>query len=1211
MPNVKAPLCSPFFFVGPSLLIYVVTVSCVVLSTGAMPHHHASSTTTGSTTRRRFQNGISIALGEGFVVNATHIAAEHLPLLWEDDLLGGLPPSARITMRSMNLSTNSSRHTATSLQFCHSVPPWVTFGTSLLFSRNRVRVQSEYSVSAAIGSTTSSASVLVALCGIAVPANIDVYGIVETEDNVAPQHRLLASVPIWVSPGRAHQLAWRTNVASPWSLWSFIDASWRTSLPPLFMRWTDAWGNSNTGGGSKIVLSDVAELTVDWWMGLSVTCSALGNRTTAATGRCLLGQSRHAYACNDTDTGDKVICVDATRLMTPSVEDPCMDAVRAVIRARNHDDDDASSSRCGDVLGTVEAQTPLNNVVAQPIEIAGGIAFVVLKSATAAGKGNGIHRPANSRPVRLDAVVGGRDGAPIVFTQSGSSVLLLPCNGQGTFSVVFAAVDAEGGHVSLGETTITAAVQCSVTQTAADASVRVDRVAAPSVHGTSTFVWNGEECANWDPSRLARLDCTLLWPTVPTVKLRRVWTVLLGASNESNVSTTASPQSPAPLATTTAAPGTTPAPPAVCDCQSLTQPLELTSDSRNGLGEIPSWFQSNGKVFPLVVVQWTFPKFSSSSCASFFPTTATRWTLVPNPRYLDVPLGLLASFAFGASYCKIGRVSLVLSRPLCGGGPLSGDMSSNNVEWKQAAASFLDTLISNVTAATMQSSYASIDAAQPNVASCFTDYGTNEINLWDLTCVAKQQTALDPSSSVAANGTAASAVFSESSGPAAGAVVVVVIGVLCSFGCGFGVLWYAWFTMSNQLQHKVKLTNRKLLPLAVKWRIALAHLLAPFTCIAHAYTIFNLRALTVGEVLFGLDLLFPVLFFVATAIRVVLPGHRVTTPVYLGGVLLLLFYTCFLLGGATLWAFSALSIDVRVIPYATAGSLILLQASWQIKNCGEQLMPSVSLISRHLARTGTSLGVGDDFTAANAAGPSNFVQTVAPINNALGLELFAIVMLLFMFAVTQVEDISAFMAVMASFVMVAYSFIANYSITRQVEEALSGALSGNEDDMMQQDDGAAADEEDDAHPPPTPAEALLSRVLRHTTTSIGRHQPFQKELTRLTRRMTHFDNNTSITSSQSRATRGGGGDENISNDVLGGRTEASLVEDSVGAHHDERCLLKRDDGKRDARRRLRTLRFSSSSSGGEEDATSEKKQRKKEASIEIPSETLLARPLLS
>lgn len=661
------------------------------------------------------------------------------------------------------------------------------------------------------------------------------------------------------------------------------------------------------------------------------------------------------------------------------------------------------------------------------------------------------------------------------------------------------------------------------------------------------------------------------------------------AAPVSGGSTTATPTTMTPQASTLEPTTTsTPSPTTTatsCNCQSLTgtSVLELTEDSKKGVSQIPSWFQDNNQVFPLVVARWSFPStpatLASFHCNApnveslvsgndtFVPLggVATKWTLVPNSRYFDVPLGLLAAFTFGASYCKVGRVTLALARPIC----RSANDNVNDMEllWKQAAARYLDNAVQNVTSVTQQTSYASIDAVQPDVTSCYaaTDASDgNDITLWDLTCLTKYSTtAADPtqtsSGSSSADGanetTSSTTYFTESNGAAPGLIIVIFFSIVCAIGCASTLLWYVWFTMSSLLQNKVKLTNRKFLPLAVKWRIVLAHLLAPFSCIAHAYAIYPVRSTSVGDAFFGLDILFSIVFVLATVLRLIFPRHRLITPVYLGGVLSLMFYTCCVFGGSTLWALAALSIDVRVIPYATAGALVLLQAAWQVKLCGEELAPSVSLISQTFRRGG---GAQSNSTANNpehgensgGAAPSKFVQTVAPVNSALSLEMFIIVMLMFMFAVTQVEDISAFMAVIAAFIMVAYSFLANYSITRQLSQAFSTILHNDEDDFEAELVGAGIDIDDvnGRKKRTSPAEALISRLLLGSNQHLGQGgSAIQKELTRVARRMTRFDANDSITSSRS-----GANDDDNDGDENDGRQEIPPKQERSNSHRQRR-----------------------------------------------------------
>lgn len=460
-------------------------------------------------------------------------------------------------------------------------------------------------------------------------------------------------------------------------------------------------------------------------------------------------------------------------------------------------------------------------------------------------------------------------------------------------------------------------------------------------------------------------------------------------------------------------------------CQSLSGSLDATETSLTSLRQIPLWYQSAPSM-PIITVEFVLT--ANSEPARWAPTPAARkWILVPNRRYRDVPIGYLASFVFGASYCKIGRIVIELKYPLCDG--VDADSASDDASaWVTMVTSFLGVVIANTTSAAA-SSYVSIDAVVPDLQACYDEAdmtGDSILDYWGLSCFASQSST--------------AGLHQEPTGPTPGAVAVMTTGVLVGAASGGGVLWFVLYTM-RQLDDRVKLTDRKALPLAVKSRIVFAHLLAPFVILAHAYTIYGFQSIGIGSVLFGLDLCVAAAFYVVAILRVLLPKSKWITPVYLSGTMILIWYTSCLLAVAGLWGLAALSVDVRVVPYATACVLILLQLVWQVKWCGEELAPSVSVLS------------------SNFPHRDDFVRTTAPINGALSLEMYAVVMMLFMFAVTQVQDITAFMAVMSSFTMVAYSFLTNYSISRIVSAGLREIVGSNEGgDIESASDGVPLNE---------------------------------------------------------------------------------------------------------------------------------------------------------
>ena len=394
-------------------------------------------------------------------------------------------------------------------------------------------------------------------------------------------------------------------------------------------------------------------------------------------------------------------------------------------------------------------------------------------------------------------------------------------------------------------------------------------------------------------------------------------------------------------------------------------------------------------VAPLQPSLGTSPGESVQAAVSTYlalPAEYAQWIIVPDQEYLNIPLGLLRALAFGSSYSVLQRVTLELNQPIC--------QSADLAAWRVAVSLWMYSAGFNATNVVIKAIESNAFNQQINVCS---GSGLASLEFVKLSCC-------DSGGACASRST-----------DSVLAIVLLVLGVFVGIANGLGTVWYLWLTA---VQFPVRLSDRRHMSLAAKWRIFFAHMLAPFVCLAHCYFIFDSLQTKAGTTLFSFDVLVSSFWYLGAVIRMLFPLNLLASGTYFVAASTVILYTQFLLAQAVVWSLSAIHIDIRVVSLTFCCLLVSLQLYWAIRAGSVELEAAFSKLKKK--RTSSAM----------------YVRSTVPVDIALSLELFTITVMLYMFAVTQVQDITPFLAIAAAFVAFGYSFLYNYSVSNQIQSAI-------------------------------------------------------------------------------------------------------------------------------------------------------------------------------
>lgn len=356
------------------------------------------------------------------------------------------------------------------------------------------------------------------------------------------------------------------------------------------------------------------------------------------------------------------------------------------------------------------------------------------------------------------------------------------------------------------------------------------------------------------------------------------------------------------------------------------------------------------------------------------------WVVVPKQGYIYIPLGFLSVMAFGATYTKITTLELHMKNPPC--------RSLADRAMEERVAAWLYTLGDNVSSFYVARTSSNPTKRVDDQLEVCHGSGIGKMEFVSLTCCDRL----------------GSCVESNLESPLTVLLLVgaVLIGILVA-------AFTASYLYSIVQKTPVHMSNRHQMSLSEKGRVVVAHVLAPWVLAAHSYFIFDLSN-TSAYVLFYLDVCISGLWGIALLVRFFLPLHLLTTPLYIGVGMAVLCYSQFILGNSAVWTLTALHLNVRLLPFSAASILIIVQVFWSMLWASQELQPSIfeGKMPEH---------------------------SIVPIDAALSIEYFAIVVTLFMFTVSEIDDITRFGAILAAFGVMGFACLYNYSLTRAVAES--------------------------------------------------------------------------------------------------------------------------------------------------------------------------------
>jgi len=371
----------------------------------------------------------------------------------------------------------------------------------------------------------------------------------------------------------------------------------------------------------------------------------------------------------------------------------------------------------------------------------------------------------------------------------------------------------------------------------------------------------------------------------------------------------------------------------------------------------------------------------------------SEWIIVPRKGFVDIPLGLMSVLAYGSTYSRTSSVFVNITRPIC-----------DNTDFRameRAISTWLYQIGDNATVY--------YEEKQPTVDSA------NTIDIDLRVCYGNGLESLEFVTTECCNRQGFCGTTDTKS----------ILAYVLLVGATFVALLVALAT-SSYVSRAVKtspvhLTPRFNLDVAEKTRVVLAHLLAPWMILAHMYFTFEVQN-TPAAVLWYVDIAVCATWPMGLAVRAFFPLHNFAKPVYYAVGNLILTYSQFLMANAVIWMLAALNLSVQLLPFCAALVLVMVQVFWAVLWAQEQLGPGV---------------LSDEI-------PSH---SIVPVDAALGVEYFAIIATLFMFAVGQVEDLSAFSAVVAAVVITLFFWVYNFSVSAQLSAALKKHLGGTSEEQ--------------------------------------------------------------------------------------------------------------------------------------------------------------------
>jgi hypothetical protein len=369
----------------------------------------------------------------------------------------------------------------------------------------------------------------------------------------------------------------------------------------------------------------------------------------------------------------------------------------------------------------------------------------------------------------------------------------------------------------------------------------------------------------------------------------------------------------------------------------------------------------------------------------------SSWIVVPRTGFVDIPIGLMTVLSFGNSYTRTSSVFVNLTRPICDGSDY------RTIEY--AFSTWLYQLGDNASVfyEEKQPTVDQANAIDIDIRVCYGP-GLETLEFVTTECCNRlgQCGATDTKSVIA--------------------YVLLVGATTLAFIVAVATCWYVVNVVAKTDVH---LSARYHLDIADKTRVVLAHLLAPWIILSHMYFTFEVAS-TPAAVVWFLDVAVAAQWPVAVVIRLALPLHTFSKPVYYASGTLLLGYSTMLMANAVVWIVSALNLSVQLLPFGAALLLIIVQIYWAVQWAQEALGPGV---------------LSDEQPT----------HSLVPVDAALSVEYFAIIAILFMFAIGQVEDLSPFYAVVAAVVITLFFWIYNFSFGAQITAALKKHLGGPED----------------------------------------------------------------------------------------------------------------------------------------------------------------------
>jgi hypothetical protein len=358
------------------------------------------------------------------------------------------------------------------------------------------------------------------------------------------------------------------------------------------------------------------------------------------------------------------------------------------------------------------------------------------------------------------------------------------------------------------------------------------------------------------------------------------------------------------------------------------------------------------------------------------------WIVVPRSGFLDVPLGLMTVLAFGNTYSRTSAVVVNLTRPICDSTDYR-QMERVISQWLYAVGDNSSDYYRQLAPTVDQANTVDID-----LRVCY-GAGLESLEFVTTECCDRFGTC---STSVTKSYIA----------------YILLIGALAvAVAAAVTTCWYVSVAVKNCPVH---LSSRYQITIADKTRIVMAHLLAPWIILAHMYFTFEVKN-TPASIVWYADIAVCVLWPIGTLVRLIFPLYTFSKPMYyaLGNVLL--GYSTALMANAVIWILAALNLSVQLLPFCAALVLTTIQIFWAVLWAQDQLSPGM---------------LSDEVPA----------HSIVPIDAALSVEYFAILATLFMFAIGQVEDLSAFYAVVAAVVFTLFFWVYNFSVGAQLTAAL-------------------------------------------------------------------------------------------------------------------------------------------------------------------------------